>query len=79
MTIKDIQNGRFDSGAIVYNTNNNRFAIVLDGNKGEDKDPCSMVIEPSMSGFIIHTPPNRALMPTGRHVDFNEILQKKGV
>ena len=41
LTIQDIQKMRYDSGAIVYNINNNEFAIVLDGSKGEDKDPCS--------------------------------------
>lgn len=79
MTLEDIQKGRYDSGAVVYNTNNYRYAIVIDGNRGDDKDPCSVVMEQSMNGsFIVHSPPNRALIPTGRIVDLNAILRMKG-
>ena len=74
LTIQDIQKMRYDSGAIVYNINNNEFAIVLDGSKGEDKDPCSLVIELNGKKAFAHTPPNRALLPTGRHINLDELL-----
>ena len=74
--LSDIQKMRYDNGSVVYNTNNYRFAIVLDGNKGKDSDPCSLVLEQSLdNGFIVHTPPNRALIPTGRHIDLRFLVQ----
>ena len=75
LNIYDIQKMRYDSGAIVYNTNNYQYAIVIDGNKGDDSDPCSFVFELNgKNGFMLHTPPNRALIPTGRHIDMNDLI-----
>ena len=75
LNIDDIQKMRYDSGAIVYNTNNYQYAVVIDGNKGDDSDPCSFVFEiKGNNGFMVHTPPNRALIPTGRHIDFNDLI-----
>lgn len=77
MSLSDFQKMRYSNGAVVYNTNNYRFAIVLDGSKGKDFDPCSLVLEQSReNGFIVHTPPNRALIPTGRHIDLNSLIQR---
>lgn len=58
MTLEDIQKGRFDCGAIVYDTNNKRFAVVLDGKRGNDKEPCSYAVTRWRKGFVTHTPPN---------------------
>lgn len=70
----DFKKIRFDSGIVVYNTNNKRYAIVLDGNKGRDDDPCSCVLEQAGNSFMIHTPPNRALLPIGRYVDLKSLI-----
>ena len=65
--LEDIQKKRYDRGCVVYNTNNYTYGIVLNGKCGEDKDPCSQVLELTHSdGVMVHTPPNRALIPTGK-------------
>ena len=57
----------FSQGIICYNTNNNAYAIVIDGRKGSEDDRASLVMEMhGEEGFILHTPPNRALIPTGK-------------
>lgn len=49
---------------------------MLDGGRGDDKDPCSTVLEISANGkALVHTPPNRALAPTGGYVDFASLLK----
>lgn len=54
-------------GIVCLNTNNNAYCVVIDGGKGTDDDRASLVLESNSSyGFILHTPPNRALIPTGR-------------
>lgn len=59
----------FSQGIICYNTNNHNYCIVIDGRKGKEKDRCSLVMELCGSeGFMLHTPPNRALIPTGKVV-----------
>lgn len=74
LNLSDIQKTKYDIGAIVYNTNNYRFAVVLSNNCGSDHDPSSLVLEQSVNdGYILHTPPNRALIPTGRFVSLQEI------
>ena len=48
----------------------------MNGECGEDKDPCSRVLELSgRDGVIVHTPPNRALIPTGRFVDVVKMIK----
>ena len=75
-TLADIQKQRFDRGCVVFNINNESYAIVLDGTCGEDSDPCSRVLEISYNKvFFINTPPNRALIPTGRYVDIEKIME----
>lgn len=74
MKLADIQKMRFDPGAVVYNTNNKNFAIVLDGTRGPDGDPCSYILEASGKRMMTHTPPNRALILTGKHVDLSILL-----
>ena len=57
----------FSSGLICYNTNNYTYCIVIDGKRGNEDDRCSLVLEFQGEGeLLIHTPPNRALKPTGR-------------
>ena len=57
----------FSQGLVCLNTNNNAECVVLDGSRGSENDRCSLVIEYSaFYGFIVHTPPNRALKPTGK-------------
>lgn len=74
-TLDDIQRGRYSRGAICYNTNNYQYCVVINGNRGLDTDPESTVLEISVSenGMMIHTPPNRALIPTGRFMNLDEI------
>lgn len=74
--LEDIQKMRYDRGCVVYNTNNHNYGIVLNGKCGEDKDPCSQVLElTGRDGFMVHTPPNRALIPTGRFVDVAKMIK----
>lgn len=52
-------------GLVCLNTNNNAYCVVIDGRKGTDDDRASLVLESNSSyGFILNTPPNRALIPT---------------
>ena len=75
--LADIQKMRYDRGCVVYNTNNCRYGIVLNGECGEDEDPCSQVLELfGRDGVIVHTPPNRALIPTGRFVDVAKMIKQ---
>ena len=75
-TLENIQRMRYDSGCVVYNTNNYTYGIVLNGKCGEDKDPCSQVLELICDdGVVVHTPPNRALIPTGRFVDVAKMIK----
>ena len=76
-TLENIQRMRYDSGCVVYNTNNSTYGIVLNGKCGEDKDPCSQVLELiGHDGVMVHTPPNRALIPTGRFVDVAKMIKR---
>lgn len=57
----------FSQGLMCYNTNNGEYCVVIDGNKGNEDDRCSLVMEfTGENGFMLHTPPNRALVPTGK-------------
>ena len=77
LDLSDSQKMRYSKGSVVYNTNNYRFAIVMDGSKGDNSAPSSLVLEQNVDGtFIIHTPPNRALIPTGRYIDLNSIIKQ---
>ena len=59
----------FSQGLMCYNTNNRNYCIVIDGKRGNENDRCSLVMEMCGSeGFMLHTPPNRALIPTGKVV-----------
>ena len=65
--MKDYSKTIFDQGIVCMNTNNNRHCVVINGIRGTENDRASLVIEQSgEDGFIIHTPPNRALIPTGK-------------
>lgn len=53
-------------GLVCFNTNNHQYCVVINGRKGTEDDRCSLVMEfCGDEGFMIHTPPNRALIPTG--------------
>lgn len=57
----------FAQGLICYNTNNGCYCVVINGSKGTENDRASLVMELwGKEGYILHTPPNRALIPTGR-------------
>lgn len=59
----------FSQGLMCYNTNNHNYCIVIDGKKGSETDRSSLVMEMCGSeGFMLHSPPNRALIPTGKIV-----------
>ena len=74
--LEDIQKMRYDSGCVVYNTNNYTYGIVLNGNCGEGKDPCSQVLKlTGRDGVMVHTPPSRALIPTGRFVNVAKMIK----
>lgn len=63
-------------GLMCLNTNNNALCVVLDGNRGNENDRCSLVLELSgYMGFFIHTPPNRALRPTGKICNLKAIAK----
>ena len=56
-------------GLVCFNTNNYQYCVVIKGDGGSENDRCSLVLEFSGSeGFILHSPPNRALIPTGKVV-----------
>ena len=78
LCVENFQKMRFDRGCIVYNTNNYRFGIVMNGKLGTDADPCSEVWEKCSDNQLLkHSPPNRAFIPTGRFVDVEKILIDK--
>lgn len=54
-------------GLVCLNTNNKQYCVVIDGMRGTANDRAALVIEADGEyGFMIHTPPNRALVPTGK-------------
>lgn len=64
---KDYRKTVLSQGLVCLNKNNHQYCVVIDGQRGTEDDRCSQVLEFSgKDGFIIHTPPNRALEPTGR-------------
>lgn len=57
----------FSQGLVCLNKNNGTYCVVISGNRGSEDDRASLVLEfTGEDGFIIHTPPNRALVPTGK-------------
>lgn len=66
----------FDQGVVCLNTNNNHYCVVINGREGSEKDRCSLVLEffgPQV--FMLHTPPNRALVPTGKIVNLKPLAE----
>lgn len=63
----------FSKGIVCYNTNNFTKCIVINGDKGAENDRCSLVIEYTKGKLVMHSPPNRALIPTGEYFDVSEI------
>ena len=64
----------FSAGIVCYNTNNFTKCIVLDGERGTEIDRCSFVLECTGHGDLTtHTPPNRALIPTGAFFDMKAL------
>lgn len=67
----------FGRGLVCYNTNNQQYCVVLDGRRGQENDKAALVMEFSgRDGVIIHTPPNRALVPTGAVVNLDYIVRQ---
>ena len=59
----------FSKGIVCWNTNNQNYCVVIDGACGTENDRSSLVLESNGdAGFMLHTPPNRALVPTGKVV-----------
>lgn len=57
----------FSKGMVCINKTNNMYCVIIDGRKGSDDDRSSLVMEFwGDEGFVLHTPPNRALIPTGK-------------
>jgi hypothetical protein len=57
----------FSQGLVCLNTNNKQYCVVIDGRRGTATDRAALVMEfNGTHGFMIHTPPNRALVPTGQ-------------
>lgn len=70
----DISKQVLETGKVCYNANNYTKCVVLDGEKGDENDRCSRVLELAADGTLfIHTPPNRALIPTGEFFDVSLI------
>ena len=64
---KDYSKTILSQGVVCINHNNNAYCVVIDGTRGSEDDRCSLVMEfMGEDGFMLHTPPNRALVPTGR-------------
>lgn len=73
--MNDISKQVLETGKVCYNANNFTKCIVIDGEKGDENDRCSRVLELAPDGTLfINTPPNRALIPTGEF--FNVSLIK---
>lgn len=69
----------FGRGLVCYNTNNNQYCIVLNGQMGSEADRAALVMEfAGRNGVMIHTPPNRALVPTGAVVNLDYIAKQIG-
>jgi hypothetical protein len=65
----------FDQGIVCMNKNNNALCVVINGMQGSPDDRCSLVIEFNGIPFLIHTPPNRALQPTGKIYDLKKLTK----
>lgn len=63
-----------ETGKVCYNANNYTKCVVIDGEKGDENDRCSRVLELAADGTLfINTPPNRALIPTEEFFDISLI------
>lgn len=67
---EDYRRTVFSKGVVCMNTNNHQYCVVIDGTRGTEDDRGSLVLEfCGENGYMLHTPPNRALKPTGRTVN----------
>lgn len=72
----DYSKTTFSKGIVCYNTNNHAYCVVIDGAQGSENDRGSLVMEfHGENGYILHSPPNRALVPTGKVMNL-EFLAK---
>lgn len=62
----------FSKGIVCFNTNSFAKCVVIDGYRGTENDRCSLVLEYSLDRLTMHTPPNRALIPTGEYINVSE-------
>lgn len=78
MRIKDNDYSKtiFSKGIVCINTNNCNYCVVIDGTKGSENDRCSLVLEfIGEDGYMLHTPPNRALKPTGKFINLQYLAK----
>ena len=74
ISMADYSKTIFAKGVVCFNTNNYSKCVVIDGSKGNENDRCSLVLENFFAeGLRMHTPPNRALIPTGEYLDIGKI------
>ena len=67
----------FSKGIVCWNTNNQNYCVVIDGARGTENDRASLVLEANgNAGFVLHTPPNRALVPTGKVTNLETIKRE---
>lgn len=68
--VRDYSKTVFSQGLVCFNTNNYEYCVVINGQNGSEDDRASLVIEfIGRDGYMLHTPPNRALIPTGKVVN----------
>jgi len=73
----DYSKTKLSPGLVCYNTNNYTKCIVLNGDKGNEHDRCSVVLELYFGNrFQSNTVPNRALIPTGEIINLKAIEEK---
>ena len=67
----------FSKGIVCWNTNNQNYCVVIDGARGTENDRSSLVLEANGdAGFMLHTPPNRALVPTGKVANLESLKRE---
>lgn len=66
----DYSSMTFSQGIVCLNTNNNQYCVVIGDKSRCDNSKCSLVMEMcGKNGYMLHTPPNAALVPTGRVIN----------
>jgi hypothetical protein len=72
----DYSKTMLSQGLVCFNTNNYQYCVVIKGDRGSENDRCSLVLEfCGDDGFMLHTPPNRALIPTGKVIGLKNLAK----